>query len=61
LSTGQKALDGKNAPGTGPRFFLSATDAAKFWPIYSDYDMALAKLNDQRLENIKKSPAITTI
>jgi hypothetical protein len=32
----------------------SAADAAKFWPIYSDYDVALAKLNDQRLENIKE-------
>jgi len=38
----------------GVMMLLSATDAAKFWPIYSDYDMALAKLNDQRLENIKE-------
>jgi len=33
---------------------LSAADAAKFWPIYSDYDTELAKLNDQRVENIKE-------
>jgi hypothetical protein len=33
---------------------LSADDAAKFWPIYSEYDAELAKLNDQRLENIKE-------
>jgi hypothetical protein len=38
----------------GSMMLLSATDAAKFWPIYSDYDVALAKLNDQRLENIKE-------
>lgn len=33
---------------------LSAQDAAKFWPIYSDYDTQLTKLNDQRVENIKE-------
>jgi hypothetical protein len=33
---------------------LSASDAAKFWPIYNDYDAQLTKLNDQRLENIKE-------
>jgi hypothetical protein len=38
----------------GSMMLLSATDAAKFWPIYSDYDVALAKLNDQRVENIKE-------
>jgi hypothetical protein len=38
----------------GAMMLLSAADAAKFWPIYSDYDVALAKLNDQRLENIKE-------
>jgi len=31
---------------------LNAQDAAKFWPIYSDYDTQLAKLNDQRVQNI---------
>ena len=38
----------------GVMMLLSATDAAKFWPIYSYYDMALATLNDQRVENIKE-------
>ena len=32
---------------------LSAADAAKFWPIYSDYDVALAKLNDQQSTRIR--------
>lgn len=33
---------------------LSAADAAKFWPIYSEYDTELTKLNDQRIANIKE-------
>jgi len=33
---------------------LSAQDAAKFWPIYGDYDTQLTKLNDQRLQTIKE-------
>jgi hypothetical protein len=33
---------------------LSAPDAAKFWPIYEQYDAELAKLNDQRVANIKE-------
>jgi hypothetical protein len=33
---------------------LSAADAAKFWPIYEQYDAELTKLNDQRAENIKE-------
>src|SRR5258708_20646991 len=32
----------------------NAQDAAKFWPIYSEYDQGLAKLNDQRVANIKE-------
>ena len=38
----------------GAVMLLSAEDAAKFWPIYSDYDAQLTKLNDQRVENIKE-------
>jgi hypothetical protein len=38
----------------GSVMVLSAQDAAKFWPIYSDYDTRLTKLNDQRVENIKE-------
>lgn len=33
---------------------LSAADAAKFWPIYEQYDLELAKLNDLRVANIKE-------
>ncbi|MGC2403373.1 MAG: hypothetical protein WA510_26520 [Acidobacteriaceae bacterium] len=33
---------------------LSAADAAKFWPIYEQYDKELAKLNDQRVANIQE-------
>jgi hypothetical protein len=33
---------------------LSAADAAKFWPIYEEYDSELAKLNDLRVANIKE-------
>lgn len=38
----------------GAILVLSADDAAKFWPIYSEYDVELTKLNDQRVENIKE-------
>jgi len=38
----------------GSVMVLSADDASKFWPIYSEYDAALTKLNDQRVENIKE-------
>jgi hypothetical protein len=37
----------------GAVMVLSAQDATKFWPIYSEYDAQLAKLNDQRVQNIK--------
>src|SRR3974390_2095334 len=38
----------------GAIMLLSATDAAKFWPIYDEYDTEVAKLNDERVENIKE-------
>ena len=38
----------------GAIMVLSADDAAKFWPIYSEYDTELTKLNDQRVDNIKE-------
>jgi hypothetical protein len=38
----------------GAIMVLSAADAAKFWPIYGEYDAQLTKLNDQRVENIKQ-------
>ena len=33
---------------------LNADEAAKFWPIYTEYDAQLSKLNDERIENIKE-------
>jgi hypothetical protein len=33
---------------------LSAADAAKFWPIYSEYDAQLTKVNDLRVANVKE-------
>ena len=33
---------------------LSAADAAKFWPIYAEYDAQLTKLNDLRVANIQE-------
>jgi hypothetical protein len=38
----------------GAVMLLSAEDATKFWPIYTDYDAELNKLNDQRVANIKE-------
>ena len=38
----------------GAIMLLSAADAAKFWPIYNEYDTALTKLNDHRVANIKE-------
>lgn len=32
---------------------LNIDQSAKFWPIYSEYDAELTKLNDQRLANIQ--------
>ena len=32
---------------------LNVDDAAKFWPIYSQYDAELTKLNNLRVENIQ--------
>jgi hypothetical protein len=33
---------------------LDIDDAAKFWPIYSEYDAELTKLNNLRVENIEE-------
>lgn len=33
---------------------LNAADAAKFWPIYAEYDAELTKLNDLRVANIQE-------
>ena len=37
----------------GATMALNAQDAAKFWPLYSEYDSELTKLNDQRIANIE--------
>jgi hypothetical protein len=36
---------------------LDPDQAAKFWPIYRDYDAELAKVNDLRIANIKEYAA----
>jgi len=38
----------------GAVMVLTADDAAKFWPIYNEYDAELTRLNNQRVENIKE-------
>src|SRR5215475_7171939 len=38
----------------GAVMVLSTDDAAKFWPIYSEYDTERIKLSKQRTDNIKE-------
>lgn len=38
----------------GAVMLLSADDAAKFWPIYAEYDAELTKVNDLRVANIEE-------
>ena len=38
----------------GAMLELSTDEAAKFWPIYNEYDTELTKLNDLRLANIQE-------
>jgi hypothetical protein len=38
----------------GAMMLLSSDQAAKFWPIYTEYDAELNKLNNLRLANIKE-------
>jgi hypothetical protein len=44
----------QKAEAMGSVMELSAADAAKFWPIYSEYDTELTKLNDLRSANIQE-------
>ncbi len=44
----------------GSLMVLSAAEATKFWPIYSEYDTELARLNDQRVANIKEYARVYT-
>jgi hypothetical protein len=50
----RKDIRQQKAEIMGAVMVLNAEDAAKFWPIYSEYDTELTKLNDQRVENIKE-------
>jgi hypothetical protein len=50
----RKDVKEQKAEIMGAVLTLSADEAAKFWPIYSEYDAQLTKLNDQRVENIKE-------
>jgi hypothetical protein len=54
LALMRREVQQEKAEIMGATMALSAQDAAKFWPIYSEYDQALAKLNDQRIANIKE-------
>lgn len=38
----------------GAMMELSPEEAAKFWPVYNEYDAELTKLNDLRLANIQE-------
>jgi hypothetical protein len=50
----RKGVRQQKAEIMGAVMVLSADDAAKFWPIYSEYDAELTKLNDQRVANINE-------
>jgi hypothetical protein len=54
LALMRRKVQQEKAEIMGATMALNAQDAAKFWPIYSEYDQALAKLNDQRIANIKE-------
>ncbi|HZD49216.1 MAG TPA: hypothetical protein VE178_10765 [Silvibacterium sp.] len=44
----------RKAEVTAEMMQLSAADAAKFWPIYNDYDAELNKLSDLRVATIEE-------
>jgi hypothetical protein len=44
----------------GVVMLLDVTDAAKFWPIYSDYDEELTKVNNLRSDNILEYARVYT-
>jgi hypothetical protein len=48
----RKNVRGEKAKLMGAVMLLDADDAARFWPIYKEYDGELAKLNDMRVSNI---------
>ena len=50
----RKNVSAEKAKLLGTVMQFDAEDAAKFWPIYRDYDAELNKLNDLRVANIKE-------
>jgi hypothetical protein len=50
----RKDVSGEKATLLGSVMQFDAEDAAKFWPIYRDYDAELNKLNDMRVANIQE-------
>jgi hypothetical protein len=55
----RKDVSAEKAKLVGMVMQFDAEDAAKFWPIYRDYDAELNKLNDQRVANIKEYTEMT--
>jgi hypothetical protein len=50
----RKDVNTQKAQLVGQVMQFDAEDAAKFWPIYRDYEAELNKLNDQRVANIQE-------
>jgi len=50
----RKDVSAENARLLGTVMQFDAEDAAKFWPIYRDYDAELNKVNDLRVANIQE-------
>ena len=50
----RKDVSAEKARLLGTVMQFDAEDAAKFWPIYRDYDVELNKLNDLRVANIQE-------
>jgi hypothetical protein len=50
----RKDVNTQKAQIVGQVMQFDAEDAAKFWPIYRDYEADLNKLNDQRVANIQE-------
>ena len=50
----RRDVNAEKAKLLGSVMQLDAEDAAKFWPIYRDYEAELNKLNDLRVANIRE-------
>lgn len=53
----RKDVSAQKARLLGEVMQFDAEGAAKFWPIYHEYDVELSKLNDMRVANIKEYAA----